>query len=224
MRVALIAEGPADLAVLVNILKGKLEIEFEDIQFLRPEYALDETDLHHQPEGRFSNWEFVKRECLEGVKISEFLESPIEEDRLVVIHIDTAEVERDGYQVVRPARQGNAGYAAALRALVVAKINEWLGGRFGDSVRHAVAVEEMDAWVLTIFSTKETASQVNVKERLVKAIHKPNAFSDKERKKLFQLTPYEQYEKLSQLFRKPRELAECAKRNESLRLFVDSLP
>lgn len=223
MRVGIIAEGPGDLAVLVNVLRGALGIDFEDVQFLRPEYALDETDLHNQPVDRFSNWELVKAECVACDKITEFLESPIEDERLVVIHLDTAEAERAGYDVARPTR-GDAGYAAELRQRVIAKIDAWLTGRHAGFIRHAVAIEETDAWVLTIFSTKDTTARVDPKKDLEKALNKPNALTDKERKRLFQLNAYRKYEKLSDPLRKRKKLDECARRNQSLKDFVDSLP
>lgn len=37
VRVGLIAEGPADLAVLSNLVRGVLGIGRDDIQFIRPE-------------------------------------------------------------------------------------------------------------------------------------------------------------------------------------------
>jgi hypothetical protein len=44
MRIGVIAEGRGDLAVLTNIFKGQLGLDSEDIQYLRPEYSLDETE------------------------------------------------------------------------------------------------------------------------------------------------------------------------------------
>ena len=55
---------------------------------------------------------------------------------------------------------------------------------------------------------------------------RPNLLRDKERRLLFQLRERDAfafYDELSRPFRKPGELARCAGRNESLRLFVDSL-
>ena len=46
MRVGIIAEGRADLAVILNILKGRLGVDRSQVQPLRPEYDQDETDLH----------------------------------------------------------------------------------------------------------------------------------------------------------------------------------
>jgi len=163
----------------------------------------------------------VKRECVERAKIEAFL-TPFEGERLVVIHIDTAEAELAGYDVERP-RSGDGAYADELRHRVVEAINRWLDGHFIAEVRHAVAVEETDAWVLTLFSNRDTAGHPDPKKALHRALNKPNVLTDKERKRLFQLGAFAFYDELSRPFRKVRELERCAGRNRSLRLFVDSL-
>ncbi|MBK6533125.1 MAG: hypothetical protein IPF99_27115 [Deltaproteobacteria bacterium] len=140
MRVGIIAEGRADLAVLLNILKGRLGVDRSDVQALRPEYYEDETDLHEHREAQHSNWELVRRECLEREKIRDFLDSPVDEHRFVVIQIDTAEAEMPGYDVARPPRS-DADYVATLRERVVATMNGWLAGEFVEHIRHAVAVD-----------------------------------------------------------------------------------
>lgn len=223
MRIGIIAEGRGDLAVISNILMGHLGVDSEDIQFLRPEYSLDETDLHGQPEERFSNWELVKEECIDCSRINEFLGSPLEEERLVVIHIDTAEAELPGFDIARPSAKGG-GYVAELHRRVTAKLEEWLNGRGAGRTRYAIAVEETDAWVLTLYSEKDTTAHRNAKDALHKELNRPNRFSEKARKSLFASKIYERYEKLSQDFRKRRKLKECATRNHSLQLFIDSLP
>lgn len=222
MKVGIIAEGPADVAVLVNLLKGKLGLDRKDVLAIRPDLASDETDLHEMAESRFSNWGIVKQECVERARIAAFVE-PFEDERLVVIHIDTAEADLPGFDVKRPGRQ-EPGYAGKLRQSVVEKINEWLGGEHLALIRHAVAVEEMDAWLLPLWSShKDTAGRPHPKEDLEKALNKGNKLSEKERKRHFLKSPYERYDELSSPLRRRKGLDECASRNESLRLFVESL-
>ena len=156
MRVGLVTEGRGDLAVLVNVLKGKLGLDFEDIQFIRPEYDMDETDVHDQAEALRGGWGRVKRECVERGRIREFVENAIDEDILVVIQIDTAEAHHHGYDVERPHRDA-PDYAELLRQRVVDRINVWLEGEDIERVRYAVAVEETEAWLLTIHASKDTA-------------------------------------------------------------------
>lgn len=222
MKVGIIAEGPGDVAVLVNILKGKLGLGGNDVLAIRPDLARDETDLHEMAAEQFSNWGIVKQECVNRERIDAFLE-PFADERLVVIHIDTAEAELAGYDVKRPARQ-EADYASKLRQRVVEQITAWLGGEHAALIRHAVAVEETDAWLLPLWSShKETAGRPDPKKDLKMALNKSNKLSDKERKKLFQLGAHDLYATLSEPLRKRKNLDECATRNESLRLFVDSL-
>jgi hypothetical protein len=210
------------VAVLVNILKGRLGLDRKDVLAIRPDLASDETDLHEMAESRFSNWGIVKQECVDRSRIEAFV-VPFEDDRLVVIHIDTAEADLPGYDVKKPGRQ-EANYAVDLRQSVVEKINEWLAGEHLALIRHAVAVEEMDAWLLPLWSShKDTAGRPHPKEDLEKAMNKGNKLSEKERKRLFRMSPYERYAELSSPLRKRKGLDECASRNESLRLFVESL-
>jgi hypothetical protein len=220
MRIGIIAEGRGDLAVISNILRGQLGIDFEDIQFLRPQYELDETDLHAMSEEQFSNWGLVKKECTTGSLLEEFLNSPIDEERLAVIHIDTAEAELPGYDVTRPS--GSTGDSAIeLHKRVAAKLDEWLSGRKSDQFRYAIAIEETEAWILTLYQKKETSTARNPKKALQKELNQHH--SDKERKQLSQMGAYEHYDKLSRDFRRRRTLEDCATRNHSLRLFLESL-
>jgi hypothetical protein len=220
MRIGIIAEGRGDLAVISNILRGQLGIDFEDIQFLRPQYALDETDLHAMSEEQFSNWGLVKHECTTGSLLEEFLNSPIDEERLVVIHIDTAEAELTGYDVPRPSGS-SLDSTIELHRRVAAKLDEWLSGRKSGQFRYAIAIEETEAWILTLYQKKETSTARDPKKALKKELSQRH--SDKERKQLSQMRAYEYHDKLSRDFRKQRTLEDCATRNHSLRLFLESL-
>lgn len=222
MRVGIIAEGRADLAVLLNILKGRLGVDRSEVQLLRPEYYQDETDLHEHREAQHSNWELVRRECLEREKIRDFLDSPVDEHRFVVIQIDTAEAELPSYDVARPPRS-DADYVATMRERVVATMNGWLEGEFVEHIRHAVAVDETDAWVLTVLCPEvpETGALVNPKHRLLKAVN--DSLSPKERARHFQRSTFDQYAELTRPLRKRKTLDAHAARNASLRGFVASL-
>ncbi len=138
MRIGIIAEGRGDLAVITNLLRGWLGLDREHVQFLRPEYALDETDLHEMPKEQRSNWLLVKDECIGYTRIREFLDTPLDEERLVVIHIDTAEAELVGFDVVRPVETGQE-YAIELRKRVAAKLDAWIGERSTEHLRYAIA-------------------------------------------------------------------------------------
>ncbi|WP_309896593.1 hypothetical protein [Archangium sp.] len=222
MRIGIIAEGRGDLAVLSNILRGWLGIDSEYIRFLRPENRLDETDLHEMSQRQFSNWGLVKQECLDGTLLEDFLNSPIDEERRVVIHIDTAEAELPGYDV----RRHPDSDATELHKRVAAKLDEWLAGRGKGRIRHAIAVEETEAWTLTLYVEKETSTYRDPKKALERTLQSTNRLSEKQRKSLRQLKgsdAYKYQDELSREFRKRRTLKDCATRNHSLRLFLEAL-
>ncbi len=218
MRIGIIAEGRGDLAVIYNILRG-LGFDSADFQPLRPQYALDETDLHNMTEGQFSNWGLVKQECMTGTQLHEFLNSPLDEERLVVIHIDTAEAEQLGYDVVRPSGS-TKDFALELRKRVAVKLDEWLSKRPSATFHYAIAVEETEAWILTLHQQKDTSTTRDPKKALRRALDQRQ--SEKERKKLSQMNVYDAHDTLSRDFRKRRTLEDCATRNHSLRLFLES--
>jgi hypothetical protein len=98
----------------------------------------------------------------------------------------------------------------------------WLGLGQNDvaaRVRYAVAVEETDAWVLSLYSEgkKDTGAVGDPKKQLERhpawQKHKKGGKS-----------PYEHYHALTIDFRARKKLHAAANRNRSLRLFVDSLP
>ncbi len=243
MRVGIVAEGPADVAVLMNILHGKLGVERKDVLPIRPELTLDETDLAerrragYQPPrpGEFSNWALVLEECGQRETLRAFLESPIDDDRLLVVQIDTAEAELKGYDVRRPDPAA-ADYVATLRALVVARLTALVGPAIARRTRFAVAVEETDAWVLTLFAPgekdtglirnpkkklellRETASSTRAKKPQDSRRARGGAAPPGGRRSSFDRALAE-----SEGFRDPEALAACLPRNRSLELFVASL-
>lgn len=229
MQVGIIAEGPADVAVLTNILKGALGLNSADVLPLRPDLQQDETDAHTQPEQRFSNFDTVIAECKAPLKIEDFL-SYVEADRLVIVHLDTAEAYRLSFDPeVLTAVEHASGSAArggpdpadvALHRRFVLQIGRWVGPRFQRYIRHAIAVHEMDAWVLPLHETgqNDTSSYRDVKGRLDRAL----ARADIDKRKLGR-TEYDIRHKLSKELGRRKVLLNCAARNFSLRLFYEEL-
>lgn len=60
MRIGVIAEGFADIAVIKAIVKKLLGLDGAALRVLRPEEAFDETDLQAM---NFSNWSLVFESC-----------------------------------------------------------------------------------------------------------------------------------------------------------------
>jgi len=223
MHVGIIAEGMGDLAVLSNFLKGWLDIDQADITYLRPELRLDETDLHKMEAQHFSNWGLVLKECEEHQRLLTFLES-VDEERLLVVHLDTAESHRADYPVERPEKERTdlLTYTQVLRERVRQALMQRLPETLHTRCHFAIAVEEMDAWVLTLYSTEasDTAAHQDPKKRLEMLLKK----DEKLNKKRHQQPTFERYKELSRGFRKRKDIQKCLPKNASLRLFCESLP
>jgi hypothetical protein len=82
MRIGIVAEGPEDIAVLRNLLNGKLGLDAANTEPLRPKLARDETDLaleraeigYRTPTAEaYSNWAIVLNECRQRTTIENFL-------------------------------------------------------------------------------------------------------------------------------------------------------
>lgn len=244
MRVGIIAEGKSDRAVIENILCGMFGIDRESIQPIRPSDGTDETDLHKhkkQPD-QYSNCALVKEECVQRKKILEFFSSPVDEgERLLVIHVDTAEIGRDDavLQSVRPPKPPPAKkskkkaqnaatpvvppYSDTLRNNVIAEIDGWLQGQYKSQIRYAIAIEETEAWVLALYDDEDTVNYHDPKDALHKFLNRPNGLSKQQRIRHFNLGDYDRFDELSKGFRRKKTLLEAAANNRSLALFVHSL-
>jgi hypothetical protein len=219
MRTGIIAEGKTDLAVIRNILKGRLGIDQSDIQYFSPELRFDETDLSQMQKSEFSNWTIVKKHCQDRIIINDFLESSIDDNRFMVIQIDAAERNEKGFEVKSIENK-------EIRQAVLNKIQEWLDYQFAEKIAFAISVEETDAWILAIYESGkdlETGVYPRPKERLKKLINGTSIFNDKLKKQHFQKDAFEQVNSLSAGFRKLKNLEIAATKNMSLKLFCEDL-
>lgn len=161
MRIGVISEGHADRAVITNILTGLTGLDRNDIIALRPDNNLDETDKANINPLAFSTWSVVKEECETRQLIDGFLE--FEDHDFIVIHIDTAEASL--YGVTKPNNKSDT-YCDDLRALVIQQINAWLKVDISNMILYAIAVEETEAWILPIYSSRDSSKLANPKRML----------------------------------------------------------
>ncbi len=161
MKIGVISEGHADRAVIQNIIAGLTGLDRNDIEAIRPIYTTDETDKAILNTKTFSTWSVVKEECEKRELIDGFL--AFEGQDFVVIHIDTAEAEH--YGIKRPEKKSPT-YCEDLRALVVQQINSWLKKAMSNEILYAVAIEETDAWILTIYDPHDSTTSARPKEKL----------------------------------------------------------
>jgi len=210
MKIGIISEGKGDLGVIDNILKGITNLDTSNFKHIRPSDDLDETDLALGDKTR-STWSLVKEECISGDAISSFFK--LENSKYVVIHIDTDRAQ--DFEVNIPTRDEN--FCEVVRERVIEKINSWLDGRFPDCVFYAVAIEEIEAWLLTIYKPKKESSlQPNPKKALEFVLGK---------KGIDTTSSYNNYRQLSKPFLKEKEIlvGKFLDYNCSLRLFYEEI-
>ncbi len=228
MEFGIIAEGRGDCAVLENILIGLFDLEGEDIRFFRPSFSRDNTDkgtYRNMSEEEFGSWTLVKKDCEEQHHFRNFFNNPIAGERYMIVQIDTAECEEKGYDVKRPDKKA-ADYCDTLRNLVIDKINEWLEDNWAEEVCYAICIEEMEAWIHTLYENKDTSIPLQAKETFQKYFQKQrikNKKIDKVLRKLQQKSEFDKANFLSKGFRKNKKLQNALDNNRSLQAFVVSL-
>lgn len=210
MRIGVISEGHADRAVITNILTGLTGIDSSDIEPLRPIDKYDETDKSSQHKLTFGGWNAVQEECQTRKLIDEFLS--IEGQDFIVIHLDTAEA--DQYNVKRPVKSDS--YGIELRELVIEQINKWLNTDISTSILYAIAVEEIDAWILPIFDARDSTNSAKPKEKLNTILKKSKISSE---------SNYENFLVLSKKLSKEREIkkGKFLNYNSSLKAFFEEV-
>ncbi len=212
MRIGLITEGLPDQAVIENILNSKID----DYSWspIRPVDLVDETDIHIKNNAAAGGLSRIKKDCEEKNLFEDFFELEIGgRKNVMIIQVDTAEV--DNFNIVRPKKSGNTNYVQELRANVIEKIKEWLNDSiYDENLVYAISIEELEAWMLTIFEKKNSISSMDPKSKLKKILKAKNLSSAE---------TFENYSSLSKPFKKKKELAKCAKHNESLLLFIEDL-
>ena len=211
MRIGIISEGHADRAVITNILKGLVGIDSSDIEPLRPIDKFDETDKANNDPLIFGGWSSVKAECETRRIIDEFLS--IEGQDFVVIHIDTAEAGH--YGITSPSKSSGT-YCEELRVLVVLQIDKWLNKEMDEVILHAVAIEEIDAWILPIYDKHNSANSATPKEKLSRILG---------RLELDSTSDYDNYLLLSKPLSKTKDIkkGDFLKYNCSLKAFYDEV-
>ncbi len=212
MRIGIICEGRSDCAVIINILKGLTKLDSSSFVPLRPTDTKDETDKAVIDPLTFSSWSVVKQECKARTRIDEFFQ--FEGNEFIVIHMDSAECEE--YPVKRPAR-GSENYCPNLRNNHINEINRWLKlSGPSNQFLYAIAIEEIDAWVLTIFENVDSSTHVNPKKRLAFQLN---------RRGVKLSSGYDSYLTLSREFNKKKVITNpnVLTRNPSLSEFCDEV-
>jgi hypothetical protein len=220
MRAGIVAEGRGDLGVLTRILKGALGLDLDQIEFLRPEFDVDETDTFAMGAAQRSNWARVIDECRDRRRVREFFEAPTDEVRVLIVQIDAAECGLAGFDVARPSPADVERLCERIERTMLG----WMEGQYADRTCFAVAVEETEAWVLPLYlDAADTCAFTDPKARLNRALNRSNVLSERDRKKLFMRGEFELMREVAKALAKRTTLDAAATRNLSLRRLVDAL-
>jgi len=218
MKAIIVAEGRGDLAVLSNILKGSLNIDLNDIKFHTPEYEFDQTDLFNMNEKEFGGWNRVKNTCLNYDDLDIFFQ--LNENSILIVQIDSAEKNEIGFDVSLPIKSDDNEYCNLVCENISMKIKEWLSFNYENKTAFAICIEEMEAWLLTIYKDN-TSKYPNPKEKFDYECNKK--LNKKERKILSEHNVFKKYYQLSKPFSKKKELTQYVSKNDSFQIFYDQI-
>ena len=148
----------------------------------------------------------------------------IENNKNIIVHMDAAEIEHHDFPFQRPVKVGNADYSTEMRSSLIEVIKGWLGDEYDDEIAYAIAIEEIEAWVLTAFDTKDTSLIGDSKGKLGTILVK-NDFTYKKLKLDPTKHKREYFEAITKKmkFYKLRELKKHCAKNRSLSDFVSEL-
>ena len=219
--IGIIAEGAEDQGVIKNILRA-FGFDGSEIKLIRPALSKDATDRHHDQQ-TIGTIRGVIDACKgkKGNRPDFDRAFSILDCNNIVIHIDTAEIEEQGFQFTRPKKENNPDYCTVLRKQVINLISGWLENNYQDKLLYAIAVEEIEAWCLTIFENRDTVHIRNSKSALQKHLDKNNLtyskFRTKSKKEYFEA--FTGLKKLDKM----KFLLKYAENNASMKDFVNSL-
>lgn len=209
MRIGIIAEGTEDQAVIRLILKA-YGVDGSDIVDIRPNLQRDATDAADSSIGTFQG---VKNACegKDGLRPDFERFFIFSDQQFMVIHLDTAEIEQQNFAFTKPLKKGNPDYCTELRNSVINLINTWLDHQYSEQLLYAIAIEEIEAWCLTLYLPGDTAQSADPKSKFWKEANK------KKIKGTASLAD------LCKDFSKLKKLRACLPYNQSLKDFADSV-
>jgi hypothetical protein len=223
-RIGIISEGVEDQGVLYTILKA-FGFGSNDIIPIRPDLSKDATDLNN-PDRTIGTFQGVRNACLgidgERADLDDFFF--IANNKNIIVHVDTAEIEHHDFPFQRPVKVDNANYSTEMRTSLIEVIKGWLGDEYDDEIIYAIAIEEIEAWVLTAFENKDTSYIVNSKNKLGTALARKNlSYRDLNIDAATQKRKYFETITKKMKFHKPKELKKHCTKNRSLSDFVSEL-
>ncbi len=208
MRIGIISEGTEDQAVISNLLKGiakELNISELEVKPIRPDLGKSVSHLNDPLHKTIGTFQGVKNSCSERYDFEDFFMDL--DNQFVVIHLDTAEIEKQDFIFQKPVKEANENYCMELRNRVIELINKWLENDYQGQILYAIAIEEIEAWVLTIYEKRNSSFSADAKSRLEFVLKMQSI----------------DFDKVTKDFKKPKKLDTFLEYNQSLNNFVVSV-
>ena len=211
MKFGLACEGVTDQAVIENILCGfynDRDLRSE----IKPFQPLFDATQQKQLGGEFGGWE----ELLKYLSTKRFRESVINTEYMI-IQIDTDISEHKNFAV----SQNNLSTEELIEKVIERLIiqidkNREFYEKYKHKIIFAISIHSLECWILPIYSQKN--------EVIHQCFDKLKIEVPKVSKKLKVNKTYTDYDKLSRIFVKHKELIKISSKNSSFEIFIDNLP
>jgi fructose-specific phosphotransferase system component IIB len=204
-KFGLACEGITDQIVIENILCGfykDYDDLDEEIQAFQPAY--DET-TKKQKEDEFGGWEML----LEYLSEKRFRDDVLNSE-YVIVQIDTDISDQQNFGVKKNTIC-LITYIKKIKEKLISQINK-MDSFYEDNkdkIIFAISVHSLECWLLSIDKTLKKEKINNCLSHLERTL----------KKKI-----NKNYDKLSKIFLKKKELIKIASKNSSLEIFINSLP
>jgi len=201
----LACEGVTDQAVLENILCGfyKNNNLRNEIKVFQP--LFDETQKK-QKEGEFGGWE----ELLRYLSTKKFRESVIN-TKFMIIQIDTDISEHINFGVSQQNLSTEALISKVIERLITQiDSKKEFYSKYKEKIIFAISVHSLECWILPLYKSSKN--------------EKINGCFEALQRKISINKNYIEYDKITKLFRKNKELNKIVSQNSSFQIFIDKLP
>ena len=209
-KFGLITEGITDQIVIENILCGFYK-NYEDLdeEIIPLEPPRDETDKQQAYSDFGTGWSAIFSYLSEKRFRDDVLNS-----EYIIIQIDT-DIADD---IKCDKTQSVDDIISCLRAKIIDEIdkNDSFYKENRDKIIFAISIHSLECWILPIYSQKN--------EVIHKCFDKLKIEVPKVSKKLKVNKTYSDYDKLSRIFVKHKELMKLKSKNKSFEIFIDNLP
>jgi hypothetical protein len=202
----LACEGVTDQVVLENILCGFYKENNLLKKDIKPFQPLFDASQKMQQEGEFGGWE----ELLKHLSTKRFRESVIN-TQFMIIQIDTDISERTNFDV----SQHNLSTEELIKKVIERLITQIdskkeFYQKYKEKIIFAISVHSLECWILPIYKTTRNEKISGCFEVLKRELKVNKTYKD--------------YDKLSRLFLKHKELIKIKSKNTSFEIFINALP